>query len=172
MANTYEAEGTVEFRFDCSHSLVRDTQTITYPITEAKKKTYTAGAGEDQIRETAVHDETDLASAGTLVLDFYNNIFYNMTGEIPLLLREVKEILVVAEADNDGAIRVSPYATNGFDGWIGGTSPYLDCEPGGFLALSRPKTGWTVLNNSKDRLSFVNQGAQPASFQVFICGTR
>lgn len=88
-----------------------------------------------------------------------------------LTFAAVKVLAIIASADNADTIVVSPDATNGFDGPLGGTTPTVTIPPGGMYCVTAPGEGWAVAGGTGDLLNVLNSdGVEDAIYDVIVIG--
>jgi len=74
---------------------------------------------------------------------------------------EVVAVLVVAAEGNTNNVVIGNNGTEDFVGWFGAATHTIAVKPGGWMFQFAP-AGWTVTNNSSDKIKVANSGAGTA----------
>ena len=83
---------------------------------------------------------------------------------------EVVAVMIFAAAANTNTVVVGAAAAEPFLGPMGGTTPTTTIKPGGCLLWYAP-AGWTVTNNSNDKIKVANSGAGTGvDYSIVIIG--
>jgi len=109
-----------------------------------------------------------MGASGSNTIDLYGaeaDIYGNT-----MALNTLK-ILVIrnTSTDEDSELRIT---TNGID-FIGGTTPYIPIEPGGFVNINSLLDGWDISPGTADTITITNQNANNgADYEFMVAGVQ
>lgn len=125
------------------------------------------GTGGNQA-DVAFSDERTLAASGTEDLDL-SGALSSLFGSG--VFAKVKAIVVYALPANTNDVQVTRPASNGAPLFLA-AGDGVAIGPGGFFALTRPKTGFTVTAGTADLVTVTNSsGTTAVTYRVIFIGT-
>jgi hypothetical protein len=147
---------------------ILDLSVPTDELVYSKRVDLASGTGAGQA-DMLWHDQRTLAASDTEDLDLasaLSDAFGNT-----LVFATIKELLVVAAADNTNDVQVTRPAANGAPVFLA-AGDGMPVGPGGMLHWIAPKTGVSVTAGTADLLTITNSGAGTAvTYDIVIIGT-
>lgn len=119
---------------------------------------FNTGTGNNQVDEIYAGVNMVLAASANLDINFGASATILDALGNPVVLTKLKALFVYAYPANTNNVIVAPSGSNGFVGFLAGTTPTITLPPGGKFYISAPVGGWTVDATHKS-LNFLNSAA-------------
>lgn len=144
-----------------------DNQTVNADIGQQLAVDLTNGTGSGNAN-AVFSDVRSLSSGGNEELDLAGSLTDAFGAT--LTFTKVKALIIWNPTANTVNITVGGAASNTFTGPFGDASDVITIQPGGFFAITAPKTGYTVTASTGDKLK-VLAGAADLTYGIHIVGT-